>query len=84
MRICIVTTAGYVHGIGGMQDHTVELARGLVADIGGRLAEFASAGEVLVSRTVVDLVAGSGLRFSDRGSHRLAEGVPAWRVYSVE
>lgn len=30
MRICIVTVAGYVHGIGGMQAHTVDLARGLV------------------------------------------------------
>ncbi len=31
MRICIVTIAGYVHGIGGMQRHTVDLARGLAA-----------------------------------------------------
>jgi glycosyltransferase involved in cell wall biosynthesis len=31
MRICVVTVAGYVHGIGGMQDHTVDLIRGLVA-----------------------------------------------------
>jgi glycosyltransferase involved in cell wall biosynthesis len=31
MRICVVTVAGYVHGIGGMQDHTVDLVRGLVA-----------------------------------------------------
>lgn len=32
MRICIVTVAGFVHGIGGMQDHTVDLIRGLVAE----------------------------------------------------
>ena len=31
MRICVVTVAGYVHGIGGMQDHTVDLVRGLTA-----------------------------------------------------
>jgi glycosyltransferase involved in cell wall biosynthesis len=31
MRICVVTVSGYVHGIGGMQDHTVDLVRGLVA-----------------------------------------------------
>jgi glycosyltransferase involved in cell wall biosynthesis len=31
MRICVVTVAGYVHGIGGMQDHTVDLIGGLVA-----------------------------------------------------
>lgn len=30
MRVCIVTVAGYLHGIGGMQDHTTDLARGLV------------------------------------------------------
>jgi glycosyltransferase involved in cell wall biosynthesis len=31
VRICVVTVSGYVHGIGGMQDHTVDLVRGLVA-----------------------------------------------------
>jgi hypothetical protein len=39
---------------------------------------------VLVSRTVKDLVAGSGLAFADRGSHAL-KGIPdEWQVYSVE
>jgi class 3 adenylate cyclase len=43
----------------------------------------AGAGEVLVSSTVKDLVAGSGLRFEDRGSHVL-KGVPGeWRLYAV-
>jgi class 3 adenylate cyclase len=38
---------------------------------------------VLVSRTVVDLVTGSGLRFEDRGRHTL-KGVPeAWQLYAV-
>jgi glycosyltransferase involved in cell wall biosynthesis len=31
MRVCVITVAGYVHGIGGMQDHTVDLIRGLVS-----------------------------------------------------
>jgi class 3 adenylate cyclase len=39
---------------------------------------------VLVSRTVVDLVAGSGLTFTDRGEHAL-KGVPGeWRLFAVE
>ena len=43
----------------------------------------AEAGEVLVSQTVKDLVAGSGLDFEDRGEHEL-KGVPgSWRLYSV-
>jgi class 3 adenylate cyclase len=43
----------------------------------------AGPGEVLVSRTVVDLVGGSGLRFEDRGEHAL-KGVPdPWRLFSV-
>ena len=43
--------------------------------IGARVAALAGSGEVLVSRTVKDLVAGSGLQFEDRGSHAL-KGVP--------
>jgi hypothetical protein len=37
-----------------------------------------------VSRTVVDLVAGTGLAFTDRGSHRLADGMHEWRVFAVQ
>jgi class 3 adenylate cyclase len=44
----------------------------------------ADAGEVLTSSTVRDLVAGSGLRFSDRGLHAL-KGVPdEWHLYALE
>ena len=43
--------------------------------IGARLAALAKGGEVLVSNTVKDLVAGSGLKFDDRGVHTL-KGVP--------
>jgi class 3 adenylate cyclase len=56
---------------------------GLAVHIGARVASLARPGEILVSRTVRDLVAGSGLRFADRGEHEL-KGVPdRWPVYSV-
>jgi class 3 adenylate cyclase/esterase/lipase len=57
---------------------------GIAVHIGARVAALAGAGEVLVSGTVKDLVAGSGLRFGDRGSHSL-KGVPGdWRIFAVE
>jgi class 3 adenylate cyclase/esterase/lipase len=57
---------------------------GIAVHIGARVAALADAGEVLVSGTVKDLVAGSGLRFGDRGNHSL-KGVPGdWRIFSVE
>jgi len=67
----------------GECDLVAGVARGLVADIATRVADLARPGEVLVSRTVVDLVAGSYLHFTDRGSHRLAEGMHQWRVFAV-
>jgi len=58
--------------------------RGIAVNIGARVGATAGPGEVLVSQTVKDLVAGSGLAFEDRGEHRL-KGVPgSWRLYSVE
>ena len=52
--------------------------------IGARVAALAGPSEVLVSSTVKDLVAGSGLTFADRGEHEL-RGVPGtWRLYAVE
>ena len=57
--------------------------RGVVVDVGGRVAALASPGEVLVTRTVVDLVAGSGLRFADRGPQTLGEHLEDWHVYAV-
>ncbi|MCP9487363.1 MAG: hypothetical protein MSC30_16060 [Gaiellaceae bacterium MAG52_C11] len=51
--------------------------------IGARISSIASKGEVLVSATVRDLVAGSGLQFEDRGEREL-KGVPgSWRLYAV-
>ncbi len=58
----------------------VTYSRGLLAQ---RVSSEAAGGEVLVSRTVVDLVAGSGLRFIDRGEHEL-KGIDAtWRLFAV-
>jgi class 3 adenylate cyclase len=57
---------------------------GLAVHIGSRVAAAAGPGEVLVSSTVKDLVAGSGLRFQDRGLQPL-KGVPGeWRLYALE
>jgi pimeloyl-ACP methyl ester carboxylesterase len=57
---------------------------GLAVSIGARVAARADAGEVLVSQTVRDLVAGSGISFADRGVAEL-KGVPGeWRLYAVE
>jgi class 3 adenylate cyclase/pimeloyl-ACP methyl ester carboxylesterase len=56
---------------------------GIAVHIGARVASLAQPGEVLVSSTVKDLVAGSGLSFDDRGQHEL-KGLPGqWRVYAV-
>jgi pimeloyl-ACP methyl ester carboxylesterase len=56
---------------------------GLAVHIGARVAGLAAPGEILVSRTVRDLVAGSGIRFADRGEHKL-KGVPdSWPLYAV-
>ncbi len=56
---------------------------GLAIVIGVRVCALAEAGEVLVSRTVKDLVVGSGLQFSDHGTHAL-KGVPeTWQLFAV-
>jgi class 3 adenylate cyclase len=63
----------------GVHTGEVELAgsavRGIAVHTGSRVAEVAAPGEVLVSSTVRDLVAGSGLAFEDRGEHAL-KGIP--------
>jgi len=57
---------------------------GIAVHIGARVASVADAGEVLVSSTVRDLVAGSGLRFQDRGTKSL-KGVPGkLHLFAVE
>jgi pimeloyl-ACP methyl ester carboxylesterase/class 3 adenylate cyclase len=57
---------------------------GLAVHIGARVASAADPGEVLVSQTVRDLVAGSGMAFQERGTAEL-KGVPGeWRLYAVQ
>ena len=60
-----------------------EKVGGVAVNIGARIAAVAGPGEVLVSSTVKDLTAGSGLDFEDAGEHEL-KGIPgSWRVYRV-
>jgi pimeloyl-ACP methyl ester carboxylesterase len=71
----------------GVHTGEVELAddsvRGIAVHVGARVAAQAQPGEVLVSQTVKDLVAGSGLAFDERGVTTL-RGVPGkWRLYAV-
>ncbi len=57
---------------------------GIAVHIGARVAKEAAPGEVLVSSTVKDLVAGSGIGFRERGTAEL-KGVPGeWRLFAVE
>jgi pimeloyl-ACP methyl ester carboxylesterase len=70
--------------------HTGEVERlgdgiaGIAVHTGARVAAAAGPGEVLVSSTVKELVAGSGLEFEDRGVHEL-RGVPGeWRLYALD
>ena len=72
----------------GVHTGEVELRGGDVSGIGvhigARIAALARPGEILVSRTVKDLVTGSGIVLEDRGSHAL-KGVPEeWQIYAVE
>jgi pimeloyl-ACP methyl ester carboxylesterase len=72
----------------GLHSGECELLDGKVAGIavaiGARVAAQARSGEILVSQTVKDLVAGSGIAFEDRGAAEL-KGVPGeWRLFAVE
>jgi pimeloyl-ACP methyl ester carboxylesterase len=69
----------------GVHTGEVELAeddvRGIAVHIASRVANLGGADDVLVSRTVKDLVAGSGIKFEDYGTHTL-KGIPeAWQVF---
>jgi class 3 adenylate cyclase len=89
---CALAISRSVHEIGvetragvhtGEVDLVAEGVRGIAVHIGARVAALASGGEVLVSRTVRDLVAGSGLDFEDAGEHEL-RGIPdLWQLYRV-
>ena len=69
--------------------HTGECERddgklmGIAVHIGARVAAEATTGEILVSSTVKDLVAGAGIEFEDRGEHQLKGISQAWRLFRV-
>jgi class 3 adenylate cyclase/pimeloyl-ACP methyl ester carboxylesterase len=89
---CAVAIAETIRDLGldvrvGVHTGEIELegddVRGIAVHIGARVASLAGPGEVLVSSTVKDLVAGSGLTFEDRGEREL-KGIPnRWRLYRV-
>ena len=80
-RLGVTMRAGLHTGECDMFDGKVG---GIAAEIGVQVANAAAPDEVLVSSTVKDLVAGSGIKFDDRGAHKLT-GVPGdWRLFAVE
>lgn len=92
IRAAAAVRAGLAeHGIQirvGLHTGECELAgdkiRGIAVHVAARVVALADAGEILCSRTVKDLVAGSGFAFTPRGAHRL-KGVPdEWQLYRVE
>ena len=60
-----------------------EETEGVAVHLAARVAALADSGEVLVSRTVRDLVAGSGLEFTDRGTHEMRGFPEEWQVFLV-
>ena len=89
---CALATRDAVRSLGleiragvhtGEIERTGEDVRGIAVHVGARIASEAEGGEVLVSATVKDLVAGSGLGFKDRG-FRALKGVPQeWQLFAV-
>jgi pimeloyl-ACP methyl ester carboxylesterase len=89
---CASAVQGAMRGLGlevraGLHTGECELfgdkVAGVAVHTGARVAAAAGPGEVLVSQTVKDLVAGSGIEFEQRGTHVL-KGVPGeWRLYAV-
>ena len=76
-----------LHARAGVHVGEIELRdddiAGLAVHVSARIMSKAAGDEVLVSRTVRDLTAGSGLRFEDRGTHRL-KGIPDdWQLYAL-
>ena len=79
-EVDLAVRAGVHTGECELQDGKVT---GIAVNIGARVASAAGPGEVLVSGTVKDLVAGSGIEFQERGTHEL-KGVPGeWRLYAA-
>jgi class 3 adenylate cyclase len=69
--------------------HTGEVERtetdvlGIAVHIAARVMDEAAAGEVMISRTVKDLVAGSGIKFEDAGEHSLKGLEEKWQLYKI-
>jgi class 3 adenylate cyclase len=89
---CAESVRDAVRGLGldiraGLHTGEVEMAgekvRGIAVHIGARVSALAGPGEVLVSNTVRDLVAGSGIQFEDRGPHALKGVSDEWRIFAV-
>ena len=89
---CAVSIREDLHRLGlemtaGLHTGEIEIAgddvAGIAIHIGARVASQAESGEVLVSRTVKDLVAGSGIEFSDRGVHTLKGAPDEWQLFAV-
>jgi class 3 adenylate cyclase len=79
-RIGLPIRAGLHTGEVELRSHDIG---GIAVHIAARIASLAGPGDVLASRTVKDLTAGSGLLFTDRGTHVL-KGVPDdWQLYAV-
>ena len=57
---------------------------GIGVNIGARIASLAQPGEILVSRTVKDLISGSGISLEDRGAHTLKGVSDVWQVYAID
>jgi class 3 adenylate cyclase len=90
---CAVAIREGVHGLGlevraGLHAGEVDLRgedlAGIAVHLAERVCSSAGPGQVLVTRTVVDLVAGSGIAFEDEGEHEL-KGIPStWRLFAVK
>jgi hypothetical protein len=82
----LIVVPGFVSHLEYQWEHpwsAREKVGGIAVHIGTRVAGLAKPGEVLVSNTVKDLVAGSGIGFEERGAHIL-KGVPGeWRLFAV-
>jgi class 3 adenylate cyclase len=90
---CACAMSAEVHRLGleiraGLHSGECELTRdglaGIAVHTGARVASNAAPGEVLVSSTVRDLVAGSGIQFKDRGTHELKGISGEWRLYAAD
>jgi class 3 adenylate cyclase len=90
---CAAAVRDEVEGLGievraGIHTGEVELigddVGGMAVNIGARIGALASAGEVLVSSTVRELVVGSGLEFADRGVQTLKGAPGEWRLFAID